>query len=361
MSTVVDKLLEPISADQPCGPDLFYDPRFEELETLLKGKPEVEIGSIVKPAEAPDWVELRDRAIDFLRASKHLRPAVLLSCSWMKLDGLPGFLDGLKLVHALVEKYWTSVHPQLDPEDKNDPQQRLNILKGLTSPRGSESGWLQILDYLHHVPLCRPKGVPPITLEIILNAAEGRPPGPEDSGKALTTAAIATQVRSSDLNEVTRFHALAKQCREELMGLDSFLSTTLGAAGTISFEELERVLQQIEKALAGFIPDETGETAQAGEAIGAAGAAAGFSISGSVRSRDDVLRAIDSVCAYYRQVEPGSPVPLILQRARKLATMDFVQAMQELNLASADQLRPTLGSIVEEFGAPASGGAPPAQ
>src|SRR5688572_4372980 len=121
MSTVAEKLLEPISADQPCGPDLFYDARFEELETLLKGKPEVEIGSIVKPAEPPDWVELRDRAIDFLRASKHLRPAVLLSCSWVKLDGLPGFLDGLKLVQGLVEKYWATVHPVLDPEDNNDP------------------------------------------------------------------------------------------------------------------------------------------------------------------------------------------------------------------------------------------------
>jgi type VI secretion system protein ImpA len=352
MSTVVDKLLEPVSADQPCGPDLFYDPRFEELETLLKGKPEVEIGSIVKPAEPPDWVELRDRSIDFLKTSKHLRPAVILACAWLKLEGLPGFLDGLKVVHGLVETYWTTVHPVLDPEDNNDPQQRLNILRGLTSPRGSETGWLQMVEYLHNVPLSRPKGVPPITLEIILNAAAGRPAGEgADAAKTPSSAAIATQVRSSDLAEVARLHGLAKECLETLGALDAFLGATLGASGTISFEEVEGVLRQIVKVLAGFLPEGTGEVAGSSEETASGSApAAGFTISGSIRSREDVLRALDSVCAYYRQVEPGSPVPLILQRARKLATMDFLQAMHELNLANVDQLRPSLGSVVDEFG-----------
>jgi type VI secretion system protein ImpA len=71
------------------------------------------------------------------------------------------------------------------------------------------------------------------------------------------------------------------------------------------------------------------------------------------------LRVLDSVCSYYRQAEPGSPVPFLLQRARKLATMDFIQAMQELNLANADQLRPSLGSSIDEF--TPGGQSPPAE
>src|SRR4051794_17440868 len=137
MNPLIEKLLQPVSATDVSGPDLFYDPRFEELETMLKGKPEIEMGAIVKPAEPPDWVELRTKSAEFLRASKHLRPAVLLACALLKLEGLPGFRDGMQLVDGLVEQYWKDVHPRLDPEDNNDPQARLNILSGLTAPRGS--------------------------------------------------------------------------------------------------------------------------------------------------------------------------------------------------------------------------------
>ena len=75
---------------------------------------------------------------------------------------------------------------------------------------------------------------------------------------------------------------------------------------------------------------------------GATGLAAG-----SIRSREDVVRAIDAICDYYRQVERSSPVPYLLRRAQKLAMMDFVQAMAELKLATAEQLRPSLGSALD--------------
>ena len=86
---------------------------------------------------------------------------------------------------------------------------------------------------------------------------------------------------------------------------------------------------------------------------------AGIAIGGAIRSREDVVKALDSICEYYRQVEPGSPVPLILRRARKMAKMDFVQAMQELALATPDQMRPSLGSIVDELLATAAAAAAP--
>jgi type VI secretion system protein ImpA len=79
----------------------------------------------------------------------------------------------------------------------------------------------------------------------------------------------------------------------------------------------------------------------------AGGGPAGIMVSGSIRSREDVVQALESVCEYYRQVEPCSPVPFLLKRAQKLAMMDFVQAVQELNVATLDSLRPSLGSGVE--------------
>ena len=358
MSNLVEKILQPISADQPCGPDLSYDPRLDELENLLKGQPEVEIGSVVKPAEPPDWRQLKGGALEFLGSSKHLRVAVIATCALLRVDGLPGFRDGLQIVRGLVENQWAALYPLLDPEDNNDPQQRLNSLGGLAAPRQSVSGWLQISEFLHTAPLCRPKGAPPITLEDILNArkkeGDSAAPGP-------TAAQLASAFDSASLEEVQANHEAAIQAQEALAGLDAFLTSTLGSGGTISFEELRVLLQQIERTLApratggaaAPISDEAaaggGETDAQGASGGGMSGFAGIAIGGSIRSRDDVVKALDSICEYYRQVEPGSPVPLLLRRAQKMAKMDFMQAMQELALATPDQLRPSLGSVIDDL------------
>lgn len=359
MSISLEKLLEPISAEQPCGPDLSYDPRYDELENLLKGKPEVEIGSVVKPAEPPDWVALRNKSVDFLGVAKHLRPAVILACAALRVEGLAGFRDGLQLIRGLLEKFWGDLHPLLDPEDNNDPQQRLNILSGLTAQRnpGSDvAGWLQIVDCLYQAPICQPRGVAPISLDVLAAAqtpaapvGEGETPAPSGPGLAV----IETQIRSADPQLLEASHAAVKEAIEAAEGIDQFLSATLGAGGSISFEELTNTLGRIERAIAGYLPGAEG--APAGEAAeeasgetGSASVGAGPAISGSVRSREDVARMIDKICEYYRQVEPGSPVPYLLRRAQKLAVMNFVDAMQELSLASPDQLRPAMGSALPD-------------
>lgn len=352
MSNLVEKLVAPVPGDLPCGPDLSYDPRFEEIETLLKGKPEVEIGAVVKAAEPPDWGTLKDRAVEFLGAAKHLRVAVILACSLLKTDGLRGFRDGLLVVRGLLEKYWGDLHPLLDPDDNNDPQQRLNILGGLTAPRASVSGWLQTIDYLYHTPFCRPRGVEPVTLDLVQvaqKAAEPAEEGQTPAGPDLTS--IEAQIRGADPEELTASHALVKEALEAANGIDAFLSSTLGAGGSISFEELTGTLELLERTIGNYLTGGgeaaagTEDNATAGPAGG--GATSGPAISGSIRSRDDVVRMLGKICDYYRQVEPGSPVPYILKRAQKLALMNFVDAVTELNLGGPEQLKPSMGSAIE--------------
>jgi type VI secretion system protein ImpA len=352
MNELVEKLLQPVSAEQPCGPDLSYDPRFEELETILKGKPEVEIGSVQKPAEPPNWGELKDKSVAFLGASKHLRVAVMTCGCLLKTGGLAGFRDGLQLVQGLLEQHWPAFYPLLDPEDNNDPTQRLNILGGLTAPRGSITGWLRIVDYLYAAPLCQPKGGSPVALDQLQAAKQketdgtGAPDAP-DFGK------LAAAIRNAGSDQIAANHQTLQQALEAARGIDQFLTTTLGAGGTISFESLEKTLKEMIAALEPYLPGGAPESGSASSDIGAEGDAnssggtAGIQIRGAIRSPEDVGRAIDNICEYYRQVEPCSPVPYLLRRAQKLAMMNFVQAVQELNIATVDSLRPSMGAGLE--------------
>ena len=53
-------------------------------------------------------------------------------------------------------------------------------------------------------------------------------------------------------------------------------------------------------------------------------------VSGEIASREDVVRVIDRVCAYYERCEPSSPVPLLLRRARRLVSMSFFEVLRDL-------------------------------
>jgi len=51
---------------------------------------------------------------------------------------------------------------------------------------------------------------------------------------------------------------------------------------------------------------------------------------GAIRSRQDVTRALDAVSAFYRANEPSSPIPLLIERAKRLVAKDFLEVLAEL-------------------------------
>jgi type VI secretion system protein ImpA len=362
MNQTIENLLQAIPGEKPCGPDLGYDPLFDELEAITKGKPEVEMGSVVKPAEPPEWKPLRDKSLQFLQKSRHLRVAVWYCCSLLKLEGIPGFRDGLQLVRGLVESFWGSVHPMLDPEDKNDPTTRLNILSALTAPRGSLGGWITVTDYLFAAPLTQPKGGPPVTFDQF-QAAQLKAKGGDGAPADAPDLSAVKNALAGGAEQLAANHAALLEAIEAVKALDQFLTATLGPGNTISFEVLQRTLEEI---IAGIAPHVAGAENVVGSPTSTLGgdvavsareeamtAGPGIKVSGSIRSRDDVIRVLESVCEYYRQVEPGSPVPLLLRRAQRLANMDFVAVMRELNLSTNDAMRPVLGAVVDGDGASA--------
>ena len=344
MNETVEKLLQPVTPEQPCGPDLSYDPSFDALESLLKGKPEVEIGNVQKPAEPPEWNELQKQSAAFLARSKHLRVAVMFCACQLRTRGVPGFRDAVQYLHLLLEKYWATVYPLLDPEDNNDPEIRLNILKALTLERGANAaGWLTIVDYLYGAEICRPKGMPPVTFDEVLAARKG----PADGA----TAKLDSAIRSVGSEVPAAQHQAITESIEAVRAMDQFITNTLGAGNAISFEILEKALNELRGVLATFLPGSQGQevagAAPEGGENPATVSATGMSVRGPVKSRDDVVKVIESICTYYEQVEPGSPVPYLLRRVQKMVKMNFVETIKELNIAPLDTLRPAMGSALD--------------
>ena len=60
------------------------------------------------------------------------------------------------------------------------------------------------------------------------------------------------------------------------------------------------------------------------------GAPAAPHVSGEIGNRDDVLKTLDRILAYYARHEPSSPVPVLLSRAKTLVSADFATIVRNL-------------------------------
>ena len=78
----VEQLLEPVSAESPCGENLEYDADFQEMERGSQGTPEQQFGDTVIEAQSPDWKTVRGKALELFQRTKDLRVAVYLRERW---------------------------------------------------------------------------------------------------------------------------------------------------------------------------------------------------------------------------------------------------------------------------------------
>ena len=51
---------------------------------------------------------------------------------------------------------------------------------------------------------------------------------------------------------------------------------------------------------------------------------------GGINNQQDVKNTIDRLIAYYTRAEPSSPVPILLERAKRLVGADFVSIIKDM-------------------------------
>jgi type VI secretion system protein ImpA len=331
--TDLDILLNPVTAEAPCGSDLegAGDADFLELGRLGEGKPEQQIGNTIIPASDPDWKLLQRKSVELLKRSKDLRPAVELTRSLVRTDGWAGFAKGAEILRGLVERYWDALYPLLDPEDDNDPQMRLSIIKGLIAPASLAS--------LRKTPLITSKTLGKFSLKEIEIASGEVPP---DKGVApATMASIDGATRDCDLESLDQSTTAVKASLGHVLGLQTALAERIDAADAASVcGDLTALLKKADAFLSPRLAarkpmpvvEEEVAVSSNGEPSPTAAPAPrqGLSMSGSISSREEVVKAIDLIMAYYGRYEPSHPVPLLMARCKRLVMMSFVDIVKEL-------------------------------
>lgn len=336
----IGSLLRGIAPGEPCGANLEYDSAFLELELVVKGKPEVQYGETIAAATLPDWKSAKAMALALFGRTIDLRVAVMLARALLCVDGLPGFATGLQIVERMLEQYWGGLHPQLDPADDNDPVLRVNTLAALC-----ETG--SVLRDLHDAPLVESRAHGRFSLRDV-DLATGELDLPEDVEKP-ALASIEAAFLDVDLNELENMDQALSDAYRSSIRIEQVLTENVGASHALDMSALSRLL----KRASDYVHERLGRRAGAADSEGAgakfspaadrsnqAGAVPALR-RGGVLSRDDLLAMIDEICSYYQQYEPSSPVPLLLQRARRLVNKSFLEILEDLAPDGLNQLHQT--------------------
>jgi type VI secretion system protein ImpA len=334
----LDQLLSPLSEDQPCGEDLEYDPAFIELENASKGAPEQQMGDTIVAAEEPNWKVVRSLALDLFGRTRDLRVAAYLTRALANEDGFPGLRDGLALIKQLCEQHWDHVHPLLDPDDDNDPTMRVNTLESLSDDE-------TIIPEIRKIPLVSLQGVGRFSLRSIeIAKGEIHPTEQEEADGLPELALIEGAFSDCELEDLQATTDAITESIEQALGIESAVIGFVGATEGPNLGELQSVLKEVQPVLAEQLAARgVAVEGMEGAAAGDAGAA-GQPVSGEISSNADVNRMLDKICEYFKRNEPSSPVPLLLQRAKRLVAKDYMEILQDLTPDAVSQARMITGA-----------------
>ncbi|MCO6442092.1 MAG: type VI secretion system protein TssA [Nitrococcus mobilis] len=334
----LERFLGELPENSPGGVDLAESGELLQLDQLSRWSNPFDPEG--KPVSV-DWVAVRQVATDSLERSRDLRAAVYLAGALLKTEGIVAFCEAMGLLRALVESHWDDVFPALDGDDATE---RANALFNLTN-------FHRIIQPLRHAPLLADPVAGSFSL-LDIEITEGKAELPADyPGDPPTKAVLLGAFQAMDRAELQALDQAVANAVEDLEGIEGCFRDRVGAAEAPDLTRVRQPLQQIHVFASARLRDADdnrgAERAQPIEAEG--GVESGTpsvttgAFNGAVQSRQDAVRALDAVMRYFRTQEPSSPVPLLLERAKRLIDMDFVAILEDMAPDALGQVRTISG------------------
>lgn len=309
------QLLQPIAGDQPCGKSLEDTEELASFDTFrifgqarpLDAPAEPDEKRAPKPPESPEWREIRDKALDSLGKSKDLRLLACLGTALLRTDGVAAFAKTLNVAAEWLDTYWSQTYPLVD----EDAIIRRSALNCFADP-------MAVVDGLRKTPLVRSRQHGEFSLR--------------DLDAQVNQEQVRSAFASMPFAELTALHEGVLGASASLKRIDAKMRDSAGSEATPTFDSLLGLLAKMSQALRAQLashPEGTGAPAE-GDVIETESQASGPSISGVVKSRQDVVRVLDAAADFFRRTEPSSPIPLLLARAKRLVSADFLEVLAEI-------------------------------
>ncbi|PBB84991.1 MULTISPECIES: type VI secretion system protein TssA [unclassified Mesorhizobium] len=368
--------LNPLNGANPSGEDLRNDPAFHELERLTEQQKKVEYeGNNKSEVDVPvDWSVIITKAEELRSHGRDLRLLVLVVRALANEDQLGGLAEGLTLIAQTFDRHWETMHPALR-SGATPREAALRRINALIDLQNSQDG---LLKDLRGMVFFAPRTVGPIKGEDLEKGSLEEQVMLQEAASGLSAAEKAALVSAHNqlVNRVrtgckaqmdqageamTSLIADARAAIAALEAVEIALNARIEGSGS-TVPELKRFLQRLlttleRNSVAGAAangaakpsPQPVEAAAPARNGAAAMGADTMASVASSmeastglpdrITSRDDVVKCLDLVVAFYDRTEPSSPIPHLARRVRRMVHMDFVELMEDLAPSGLKEFR----------------------
>lgn len=364
--------LNPLNGENPSGEDLRNDPRFHELERLIEPQVNVVHDERNRPTSQVsipvEWAVVLEKAEELRAQGRDLRLITLVTRAQANDQGLAGLADGLTLIARTFDEHWETMHPALraNAPPREAALRRINALLDL------QNGQDGLLANLRQMVFFAPRGFGPITgreLEqgalddrvMLQEAAQGLN-NAERAALSTTHEQLLTKLRSACAAQADQAGAQLEQlvadtraAAQALGAVDTALNKRIESTGP-AVPDLKKFLDRVQTTLErgstartapnGVAkPEPTQATPVAAQPNGHAPepvanqAGPTMALPDRLSSRDDVVKCLDLVVAFYDRTEPSSPIPHLARRVRRMVHMDFVELMEDLAPSGLKEFR----------------------
>lgn len=336
------------------GENCEYDSLYLELEAMAVPVAGQEMGEEVTEGRDADFRKLQQSCEILWKKTRDLRVAAYFTIADFCNNGLDGLEQGLTLIDYLVSNMWDEVYPQLDPDDDNDPTERINSLAMISPKQGAFGDPIMFMNRVRGVKLTNEL---PYTLRDYLIAQGILDKGDEE----LDAAFMQAQIRALPYEEMEEKLKLALRIVELLAGIAKTVNEKVGQTGYLSFDSLEGELRHLKKFYESVCSQmhvnseaktdveeavsEKEMQIQSGKRVVQTTAKITDIASLQIINRSDALVLIRKCSDYFSKAEPTSPLPYLLNRALRMADMNFVDILAEIDQNSLDKVKEQLGVL----------------
>ena len=334
MQVDASNLVTSLSEDRPCGADL------DESEPLvLAAFDAYRLFGQITPwpkDQQPDWREIRDRALEALAKSRDLRVLSHLAAALLRTGGLGAFGQTVDAASKWLTLWWDETYPRID----EDAILRRNALNGL-------SDRFAVVDGLRRAPLLVHRQLGSFSIRDIEIAQGQLTPGPEEPSR--DASELDAMLAAVELDTLQSVAAEVRQAGESFRAIEATMREHAGSEAAPDFGPALTVLARTQTLLDAQLAARGGaEQAQPG-AHGAQGAGegAGARVPGAIGTRAEAMKALDAVAAFFRTSEPSSPVPMFIERAKRLVGKDFLTVLEDVVPDSVAQAK-SVGGVRDD-------------
>ncbi|MEP7222371.1 MAG: type VI secretion system ImpA family N-terminal domain-containing protein [Novosphingobium sp.] len=326
MALDIAALVAPLSDEQPSGPDLCDDPERMTIEDAFSRSVS---DDNAEESSASEWRTTIKLIIDQCNRTRDLWLAAYLMRAAARSGQMDLLVDGARLLAALMEERWADVHPQLE---------ELGFI-GRKTPCESLTRIAEFLGPLERCPLLKHSRLGQFSGADLIRLAD-------QGSQAADYGSFRAVVDATPADELEALLAQMDDLRDAIRRTDTALTANADGDTATNFAPTHDMIGKIRAAVAALVPGAVVVAASPAEAATSAGAsapsatqytAAASSFSGSISSRDDVVKALDAICAYYAHFEPASPVPFVLRRAKDWISLDFMAVLADIAPGSLDE------------------------